>query len=178
MLIAAGPDLDRQIERKLNGDAKKKTPPYSTSEKAASRLIRRLQLQDMPCTVERIEDVWFCTFWTSNSRERVATGSGETRALAIARGVMNARPGMGPSSSPKSDAMSRRIHWTRASARAGEEASCADCAVSLPPRQRDPINRLCSVCSWRRERFSAGSGGETITRPPRKISIARGENDE
>jgi hypothetical protein len=154
MLTRAGPDLDRQIERKLNGDAKKRTPPYSTSEKAANRLLRRLELQDMPCTVELIDAVWFCTFWTAvaDSRERLSTGSGETRALAIARAVMNARLGMNSSLSKNGDQVSNRVHWGHVS-RTAEVESCDVCGAALPARHRESPQRLCSVCAWREARF-------------------------
>jgi hypothetical protein len=160
MMIDAGPDLDRQIERKLNGDAKKKTPPYSTSEKAASRLLRRLEMQEMPCTVEQIDSTWYCTLWIvlPKGRERLATGSGETRALAVARAVMNARLGMGATLSATGEAVSRRVLWATGSP-AGPQATitCEGCGVSLPTRNREAANRFCTVCSWRagRNRISA-----------------------
>src|SRR5450432_4241236 len=131
MLIGPGPDLDRQIERKLNGDAKKRTPPYSTSEKAASRLVRRLDLQDMPCSIEEIDGVWFCTLWIvfGSSRERLSTGSGETRALAIARAVLNARLGMEGGLPPPRGEVSARMMRPHAPPRRTEGAStaCASC---------------------------------------------------
>ena len=163
MINEAGPDLDRQIERKLNGDAKKKTPPYSTSEKAASRLLRRLEMQEMPCTVEQIDSTWYCTLWIvlPKGRERLATGSGETRALAVARAVMNARLGMGATLSTTGDAVSRRVLWATGSpAPSGATMTCEGCGVSLPTRNREASNRFCTVCSWRADRArSAASGG-------------------
>jgi len=177
MLNEAGPELDRQIERKLNGDAKKKTPPYSTSEKAANRLLRRLELQDMPSTIEEIDSVWYCTFWIvfQNCRERLSTGSGETRALAIARAVMNARLGMGGRLSP-SDGVAR-LHWSHVgSAPAAAAPLCAGCGVALPTRNREASNRFCSVCSWR-----AGKTLLAETRGDRKdarIPITEGAEEE
>ncbi|MCA1580849.1 MAG: hypothetical protein LC796_05530 [Acidobacteria bacterium] len=169
MMNSAGPELDRQIERKLNGDAKKKTPPYSTSEKAANRLLRRLEMQDMPCTIEEIDGVWFCTFWIllPNSRERLSTGSGETRALAIARAVMNARLGMGASLSSAAHGMSSRLHWTQSSGGAERIRTCDGCGADLPARNREATNRFCTVCSWRIHR-AAGTIDErkTASRPP------------
>jgi hypothetical protein len=163
MMIDAGPDLDRQIERKLNGDAKKKTPPYSTSEKAASRLLRRLEMQEMPCTVEQIDSTWYCTLWIvlPKGRERLATGSGETRALAVARAVMNARLGMGATLSATGEAVSRRVLWaTGGPAPSSATMTCEGCGVSLATRNREASNRFCTVCSWRADRArSAASGG-------------------
>ncbi len=151
MMASAGPDLDRLVEKKLNGDAKKKTPPYSTSEKAANRLIRRLEMQDMPSTIEEIDGAWFCTFWVllPNGRERLSTGSGETRALAIARAVMNARLGMGASLSAAANGMSNRIHWAHAAGAPEALRACAECGADLPTRNRETANRVCTVCSWR-----------------------------
>ena len=156
MINSAGPELDRQIERKLNGDAKKKTPPYSTSEKAANRLLRRLEMQDMPCTIEEIDGVWFCTFWIvlPKSRERLSTGSGEKRALAIARAVMNARLGMGASLSSAAEGVSGRVHWAHPGA-TGARRACDGCGADLPARNREASNRFCTVCSWRIHRASA-----------------------
>jgi hypothetical protein len=155
MLDGAGPDLDRQIERKLNGDAKKKTPPYSTSEKAANRLMRRLEMQDMPCSIEQIDGVWFCTLWIlhAGGRERLSTGSGETRALSIARTVLNARLGMNTGISSAAATVSRRVHRALVSSPSIVNARpCDGCGVALPTRYREATNRLCSVCSWRAAR--------------------------
>jgi hypothetical protein len=153
MVNDPGPELDRLIERKLNGDAKKKTPPYSTSEKAANRLLRRLEMQDMPCSLEEIEGIWYCTFWIvfGDRRERLSTGSGETRALAIARAVMNARLGMGASLSAATPDMTSRMLWSHVAASSSSDAAptCAGCGVSLPTRNREAMNRFCTVCSWR-----------------------------
>ena len=165
MVKDPGPELDRLIERKLNGDAKKKTPPYSTSEKAANRL-RRLEMQDMPCSLEKIEGIWYCTFWIvfADRRERLSTGSGETRALAIARAVMNARLGMGASLSSATPDVTSRMIWSQGSGGASPESAstCAGCGVSLPTRNREAANRFCTVCSWRagKQMLAAGGRGE------------------
>jgi hypothetical protein len=163
MLLEAGPDLDRLIERKLNGDAKKRTPPYSTSEKAANRLLRRLELQDMPCSVERIDDVWYATFWIllGDSRERLSTGSGETRALAIARAVQNARLGMDASLCSTRSAGSSRVHWAQVGVVA-EARACASCGAALPNRNREASNLSCTVCSWRTSRAASRSKTRSV----------------
>lgn len=179
MMNDAGTDLDRQIERKLNGDAKKKTPPYSTSEKASNRLIRRLELQDMPCTIEQIEGIWYCTFWIvfPHSRERLSTGSGETRALAVARAVMNARLGMGPIGSSGTSEIAARLHWSQGmSVSSAAPAACAGCGVALPSRNRESSNRLCTVCSWRASRDmlrASGNRDGAADGLPAEISIER-----
>lgn len=159
MLNGPGPVLDRLIERKLNGDAKKRTPPYSTSEKAASRLVRRLEMQDMPSTVVEVDGVWYCTLWIvfGTTRERLSTGSGETRALAIARAVVNARLGMGPSLSNPAETAVRRVRWPRAGLLPAEERTCAGCGVGLPSRNREAKNLYCTVCSWRASRADGPS---------------------
>jgi hypothetical protein len=189
MVNDPGPELDRLIERKLNGDAKKKTPPYSTSEKAANRLLRRLEMQDMPCSLEAIDGIWYCTFWVvfGDRRERLSTGSGETRALAIARAVMNARLGMGASLSAASD-MTSRLLWSSAAASASSDSApvCAGCGVSLPTRNREATNRFCTVCSWRSGKemlagktASAGgrSGSSGETPEASKIHVTREQDD-
>lgn len=156
MLEGAGPVLDRLIERKLNGDAKKRTPPYSTSDKAASRLVRRLELQDVPSTIQEIDGVWYCTLWIvfGTTRERLSTGSGETRALAIARAVVNARLGMGPSLSNPAESAVSRVGWPRVTV-PSVERTCAGCGVALSSRNREAANLYCTVCSWRASRRQA-----------------------
>jgi len=176
MLNGPGPELDRLIERKLNGDAKKRTPPYSTSEKAASRLLRRLEMQDLPCTVEQIDGLWYCTFWIvfPSSRERLSTGSWETRALAIARAVMNARLGMDASLSGSARSVAGRAHWSHRSAAPSVEArSCAGCGASLPTRNREATNRFCTVCSWRASRTQS-----EVRRVRRSIPIEDGSSSQ
>jgi hypothetical protein len=171
MVNDPGPELDRLIERKLNGDAKKKTPPYSTSEKAANRLLRRLEMQDMPCSLEEIEGIWYCTFWIvfADRRERLSTGSGETRALAIARAVMNARLGMGANlSTAKPDVTSRMLRAQSSGTSSAEPAPvCAGCGVSLPTRNREAANRFCTVCSWRagKQMLAAAGRGDRERAP-------------
>jgi hypothetical protein len=118
-------------------------------------------MQDMPCTIEQIDGLWYCTFWIvfPGSRERLSTGSGETRALAIARAVMNARLGMDASLSGSNGAVSGRVHWShRSTARSGEAKTCAGCGASLPPRNREAANRFCTVCSWRASRIQSEAG--------------------
>lgn len=164
MVNDPGPELDRLIERKLNGDAKKKTPPYSTSEKAANRLLRRLEMQDMPCSLEEIEGIWYCTFWIvfADRRERLSTGSGETRALAIARAVMNARLGMGASLSATTPDVTSRMLWAQSSSGGSSlepPPTCAGCGVTLPTRNREATNRFCTVCSWRAGKQMIAAGG-------------------
>ncbi|MEP6802827.1 MAG: hypothetical protein ABJC07_12845 [Acidobacteriota bacterium] len=175
MMTCAGPDLDRQIEKKLNGDAKKKTPPYSTSEKAANRLIRRLEMQDMPCTLEEIDGAWFCTFWVllPGGRERLSTGSGETRALAIARAVMNARLGMGASLSAAPGGISNRVLWGHSAGAPEAFRPCAGCGADLPARNREAINRFCTVCSWRAHRADVAGDETRKTQEPARGEVAQ-----
>jgi hypothetical protein len=169
-LQSAGAELDRLIERKLNGDAKKRTPPYSTSEKAANRLLRRLEMQDMPCTIEQIDGVWYCTFWIAfpGSRERLSTGSGETRPLAIARAVMNARLGMDAGLSARTRGESSRVHWAHLAASLDPGTrTCAECGASLPSRNREASNVYCTVCSWRVSRRASAAASAASERPPK-----------
>jgi hypothetical protein len=165
MVKEPGPELDRLIQRKLNGEAKKNTPPYSTSEKIANRLLRRLEMEEMPSTLEEIEGVWYCTFWVlfAGRRERLSTGSGETRALAIARAVMNARLGMSRSlSETKPEAMNNRIFLTQDLAVSTADRAprtCDGCGAPLANRNRETASRFCTVCSWRagKEKIAAAT---------------------
>jgi hypothetical protein len=90
MLQEAGPGLDREVARRLGEDR----PPaagYSTDPAAADRLISRLEENAIIITWIEAEPFWYCTLAVSVSgvRERIATGAGPTRPLALCRAVVN-----------------------------------------------------------------------------------------
>ena len=87
-----GPELDRRVTRLLNGDVNRHHP-YSTSDRAASRLARRLTHEfEITAEVELVESVWYC--FLRRSGEIVASGSGHSRPLAVARAVANLHPSL------------------------------------------------------------------------------------
>lgn len=141
--------MDCEIARKINGDAKSRPAPYSTSETAAHRLLRRLAREGLESTVEQSEGSFYCTIrrQTEGGSQRVATGSGETRPLAVARAVLNATldPGAPVRSNNAHPVLAREI------ARIGADApTCRTCGIDLPLRTRTRAVRYCGVCSWNR----------------------------
>ena len=90
MLPPAGPVLDKEIARRLGED---RTPVagYSTDHAVADRLISRLEESAIIVTWVQAKPFWYCTLAVSVSgaRERIATGTAETRPLALCRAVVN-----------------------------------------------------------------------------------------
>jgi len=157
IVLPPGPEMDREIARKLNGDVKTRPARYSTSETAALRLLRRLGRDGMPSTVEHTASAWYCTIWRGpeHSGERLSTGSGETRAAAIGRAVLNATFDAGaPVRANDTHPLLARGLGRPPAART---PICRTCGVDLPLRHRSGVSRYCGVCSWNRikERFQA-----------------------
>ncbi|MEO8189752.1 MAG: hypothetical protein ABI682_05380 [Acidobacteriota bacterium] len=157
-MLDAGIELDRALARKLNGDVKPRPAPYSTSDTAARRLLRRLAADGTTSTLELAQDQWYCTLWSGEpgTGRRIATGSGSSRPLAIARAVLHARLETGD---PVRAGDAHRL-LLRGIARSAEGAStCRSCETELPIRARRQTSRLCGVCSWKRikNRFEPGA---------------------
>lgn len=87
----AGPLLEARIERRVFGArGSHPAPAYSRADDAADRLVREVERPDLRCAVSRFGADWYAIWWTDRSRpERVATGSGPSRPLAICRAVAN-----------------------------------------------------------------------------------------
>lgn len=90
----AGPSLDRRIGRLLEGVRRPlEAPAYSTDDGVAQELATRLEGRGISPVLEEDSGSWYCVFWAARSgdevKERVASGSADTRALAICRAVLN-----------------------------------------------------------------------------------------
>ena len=90
MLPEAGQDLDREVARRL-GEEGPSVSCYSTDPRAADELIARLGRSEVLAACEKVGSLWYCTLSTTfgTSRERLATGAGTSRALALCRAVVN-----------------------------------------------------------------------------------------
>ncbi len=90
MLQDAGPDLDREVTRRL-GEDRTRAAGYSSDPAATDRLVSRLEENAIFITWMQVKPFWYCTLATSSSgvRERIATGMAETRPLALCRAVVN-----------------------------------------------------------------------------------------
>jgi len=143
-----GPSLDGEVARRL-GESGPRIPPYSTDEAAADELTARLEERGLFATCESSDGVWYATLWlgAGEKRERLATGSGETRPSALSRAVVNlpAERLLGqPSAAPKAAAGGP----TDSADPPFEKGLCQGCGVPLPIRGRT-VPRYCPVCSYR-----------------------------
>jgi hypothetical protein len=90
MLQAPGPGLDLEVARRL-GDESAPAPPYSTDPETTDCLIRRLEEKGLSVTCEQAGPIWHCALAALiyRSRERLATGAGPNRAVAVCRAIAN-----------------------------------------------------------------------------------------
>ena len=161
-MLEPGLELDREIARKLTGDVKPRPAPYSTSDTAAGRLLRRLAADGTTSSLEAADGQWYCTLWRGEPVTgcRLSVGSGSTRPLAIARAVLHARLEAGE---PVRASDAHRL-LLRGFARSPADGSpCGSCGAELPVRARRQTARLCAVCSWNRtkQRFRSDASPAT-----------------
>ena len=90
MLQEPGRALDTEVARRL-ADASPEVPPYSTKSDAADDLISRLEKAGLYATCERSGKLWHCviSIEAPRARERLASGTGATRPLALCRAILN-----------------------------------------------------------------------------------------
>lgn len=82
-----GQDLDRKVAARLSLS---EADAFSTDETSVDRLVSALEKHGFVSSVEQQDGSWWATIWTSGSkRERLATGSGPSRPLALCRAVVN-----------------------------------------------------------------------------------------
>ncbi|MEP6802575.1 MAG: hypothetical protein ABJC07_11585 [Acidobacteriota bacterium] len=148
-MLEAGLELDREIARKLNGDVKPRPAPYSTSDTAAGRLLRRLAADGTTSSVEFADGQWYCTLWRGEpgTGHRLSLGSGPARPLAIVRAVLLARLEAGE---PIPAGDGHRLFLRGFGRPADSGSGCRTCGAELPVRARRQTARLCGVCSWNR----------------------------
>jgi len=87
MDAVAGAELDREIFRRVPGLPSVRVLPYSTDDASADLLLWRLAQTGVAFKVQRLDGRHLCILWRS-PRRSVATGSAESRALAICRAIL------------------------------------------------------------------------------------------
>jgi hypothetical protein len=159
MLPGPGPDLDHLVARRLGDSAPE--ADYSVDPTAADRLIARLETSGLLIQWERADELWYCTL-AGRAAQRLATGSGTTRELALCRAVSHlpadaAPGGADPCGRPAGRTRRKRVPPSidsapipAAQAKDHTARACEDCGAPLP-RVR-ALSRICSVCSYRRDR--------------------------
>jgi hypothetical protein len=90
MLQGPGPGLDLEVARRL-GDETAPAPAYSTDSETTDCLVRRLEEMGLSVTCEQAGATWHCALAALiyRTHERLATGAGPTRAVAVCRAVVN-----------------------------------------------------------------------------------------
>ncbi|HMF09482.1 MAG TPA: hypothetical protein VKJ00_10130 [Thermoanaerobaculia bacterium] len=161
MLHEPGPDLDRLIARRLGDSAPQ--AEYSVEPAAADRLIARLEQTGLRLQSERADELWYCAL-SAGTGQRLATGSGPTRELALCRAVSNLPEFAVPNGSNPCPPAAERPRRKRAAvaqaavpevsppapAQTSSSGVCEDCGAALP-RVR-ALSHFCPVCSYRRGR--------------------------
>jgi hypothetical protein len=113
MLDPPGPDLDLKVARCIHGEAPRRVPAFSTDGRVADRAIRSAAAGRFSVAIEESGGLWYCECrpLSPSSRISAATGSGETRALAISRAILEMGPAVreAPPAAPRPiEALSRR----------------------------------------------------------------------
>jgi hypothetical protein len=140
-----GSELDVALAIALYGEKKSRPVAYSTSETAASRLLSSLRRNfQLEASIESVGDLWHCRLTGRNGT--IATGTGETRPLSIARAAMNANPKLlHPPVEPGRLADPLPLG-------AGDPPARAHCPTcGRPVRGLKAVSApLCNVCRWHR----------------------------
>jgi hypothetical protein len=138
MIPEAGPALDIEVARRL-GAAGKPEARYSTDPASADPLIARLGQDSVFATCEQVDDLWYCvlTADVAGVRQRIASGSGETRSLALCRAIVHLPLRQRPDSCDGGNPP------------AFERGLCQECGAALEKGVRSQ-GRFCPVCAYRR----------------------------
>lgn len=138
MIPEAGPALDTAVAQRL-GDAGSPDARYSTDPAVADPLIARLEQDSVFATCEQVGDLWYCllTADVAGVRQRIASGSGETRSLALCRAVVHLPLRQRPDSSEG------------ANPSAFQKGFCQECGAALEKGVRSQA-RFCPACAYRR----------------------------
>lgn len=156
--MRAGRTLDRFITRLLAGDAA--SPLYSTEPAAAGALLRRLLEEEIGSSVTHEEGVWYCRLFRDG--ETVATGSGRTRELAIARGAANVS---------RSLLLPRPVPGWREAAPESAAVTCEACGRPIEPKSAG-ARRLCNPCRYWQMKTAASASSEAGAAEASRLSPA------
>jgi hypothetical protein len=145
----AGADLDQMVSYHLGGERPRVASPVSTSEHAASRLLRRIEREGLKALLQSQDGHWYCSWRRVSDGSLVASGSGLSREVAICRSVLNLdlgriRPagnGRGPLS------LVRRAF--RESATRKRSVVCQKCGNEFTRSYKPRAEIVCNVCWWR-----------------------------
>jgi hypothetical protein len=138
MIPEAGTALDTEVTERLGGAIGGENR-YSTDPAVADLLIARLAQESVFATCEQVDELWSCvlTADVAGVRQRIASGSGETRSLALCRAVVHLplRP--------------RSVSSDGGNPSTFERGICQECGAALEKGARSQA-RFCPVCAYRR----------------------------
>jgi hypothetical protein len=142
MIPEAGPALDAEVAKRLKEAGSPQGTPesrYSTDPALVDRLVASLGQESVFAACEQVDDLWYCvlTAEVAGVRQRIASGSGETRSLALCRAVVHLPPRQDPDPSDGG------------SPSAFERGLCQECGAALEKGVRSQA-RFCPVCAYRR----------------------------
>jgi hypothetical protein len=104
MFERAGPELDREVARRVFGEDRPQAPPYSAENTAADLLLWSIAQAGIAFKVQELDGVYHCVLWRGSTalRQGATTESAPTRPLAICRAALRLcakSPLMAPASS-------------------------------------------------------------------------------
>jgi hypothetical protein len=155
----AGSELDKKIAACLFGELRRTVSAYSTDDKAADRALSYLADDGLSFELNEVDGVWYCYGRSKEKGHLLATGSAETRPLAVCRAILNLRR-FGPSPVRREPtARSPRFHRRLELEKLRREAprQCADCGDELRIQGRFTSNALCNKCRWKRGKSAMGA---------------------
>src|SRR5262249_20556098 len=140
-------------------------PPFSSSERAANRLARRIVREGLTADFEHEDGIWYCFWRKTEDRSLLSSGTGGTRALAICRSILNLDLGrIRPHLSTTPGAMVGNLFSTLAR----DVFSCPKCGAEISTGRKPRPGRLCNICSWRER--AASTGRPSVPTEPRFAS--------
>jgi hypothetical protein len=137
MIPESGAALDSEVAERL-GEPWSPDARYSTDLGLADHLVSRLAERAVFASFEQVDGVWYCTLAAdvASIRQRIASGSAETRPLAICRAIVHLPVGQYLAcAQPISPAVGKGF--------------CQECGAALEKGVRSQA-RFCPVCAYRR----------------------------
>jgi hypothetical protein len=152
MELLSGSELDLRITRLLQGNDARPVA-YSTSAVASQRLVRLLaDTLDISTEIERDGGTVYCRLKRAGAT--VATGSGETSEMAIARAAANLSPatlGATPDR-PAAASPAAPVAASAARSKRRSRSELVPCDICGAPMKRPPAaspRQVCNPCSYR-----------------------------
>jgi hypothetical protein len=149
MALLSDGELDREVAARL-GRERSCAAGYSTRPGVADRVLADCEECGLFWQIEQSFGLWYCILSRRrDGSDRLATGSGETRELAVCRAFLNLPAGVIQPTLPAKSSSSPAVlrHGVALAV-----APCENCGSELPTKGRTATFRVCAVCSWKRSK--------------------------